>query len=88
MFEELLVVAAHFHALYILQPPRISAEFPFGTYIRTGAQYNHHALFGCYLDVFGEVFVSFEIPNAGLCLVYVPEYICGYGVKTHALHHL
>ena len=43
--EELRVVAAPYHSLFVLNPVGISAEIPLGTHIGSGTEYDVHALF-------------------------------------------
>ena len=42
IFQKLRIIPPYFHTWYILQPPRIPAEFPLGTNIRSGTKDNHH----------------------------------------------
>ena len=75
--------AANHQSGFILQPVRISAKFPFGTYIRTWAENDPQSLFSGYLDKFCDVVVPRKVVFPFLRFVQVPEYIGADGVDAH-----
>ena len=87
-FQESRVIATYFHAGDILKPPRIASVFPFGTYIRTGTKYHHHAFFAGNTDILGKVLIARKIPFSGFCFMQIPKHVCSHRVQPHSFHHL
>ena len=75
IFQKLRIISPDFHSFHILQPPRITTEFPLGTNIRPGTQNNHHPLFTCGFYKFSQILVTCKIPFSGLRLMKIPEHI-------------
>ena len=77
------VVAAPNHVLVFLQPVGETAEVPFRTNVWARTEHNVEAQFLCRADELGEVGLTFEVEDARLALVDVPENVGRNAVDAH-----
>ena len=86
--QKRLVVGTNHEVLLLLQPPGVTAVFPFGAAIGAGAQDDHHPFLLCGLDILAQVvLVRAPVPFARCHLVEIPEHVRGHSVQSHRLHH-
>src|SRR6202012_5966639 len=79
---------AYNQSFFILQPVRVAAKFPFGTYIGAGAQYYPQSLLLCCFYKGGNIIITGKVKMVFLWFVQIPKHIRTNGIQPHGLGHL